>query len=147
MKKYLIMFLVIALLLIASFPCLAKWEEKDTALLVTELAQWSQDRYASRHTQDYTHEEMTVGLDENGNFAVLKDVIYVYEGFSNFNPLLGSKPDTKTVDTYHAASILLNYLIAKYGSDKWHNIWVWSKMTLNVGMIGNNYHLNIKCKF
>lgn len=133
--KQLLIFLV--LLFCLSTPCLAKWDEADTALLTMRLIDWGQTRDIS--TKKYKSPYVS-GYDGSQ---------YLYH---ENNPILGEHPSTEKVDTYFASAIAIDFFISRFATkskivNKFKKYYQQYMICNTFCCITGNYNLGVKVKF
>jgi len=130
--------LLAVLLLGASVPAMAanKWEESDTTLLVLRFLDWAQTR------------DIATELNYDNGFPVYDVNTGKQEfRFSEANPILGTHPSIEQVNTYFIILIGADFVICKYGSPKFKQLWKIIGNTAETYCITQNISVGVSFKF
>lgn len=63
------------------------------------------------------------------------------------NPVLGKHPSKGNINTYFAASMLLNYVLADYLPSKTRTYWLGLNIAISAVCVGNNYNIGLRMNF
>ena len=63
------------------------------------------------------------------------------------NPALGMHPNNARINTWFAAGLIVQPLIADALPDTWRKVWIGAGIALEGAMVGSNKHLGLSFKF
>ncbi len=119
----------------SSAAALDPWTKTDTAfqaaVVATQIADWSQTRYAAR---SWNWKAEGRG---NGTHAYYKEN----------NPLLGEHPSGDKVDSYFAVSIVGNALVSAILPNPYRRIWQTISIVYEANVVRRNYQVGVRMRF